>query len=86
VIPPCGLEREELVAERVAPLNRIDAVLATLGARDYNPLLRNRRERLGTERSAGRCHRIPAVRLAACSAACTLPSLAVPRSRERRRE
>ena len=39
------------MAERVALVNRIDAVLATLGARDY-PLLRNRRERLGALRTA----------------------------------
>jgi len=37
-------EREELVAERVALVNRNGAVLATLGVGDYNPLLRNRRE------------------------------------------
>ena len=48
----CVREREELVAERVALVNRIDAVLATLGARDYNPLLRNRRERLDALRTA----------------------------------
>jgi transposase len=42
----CVREREELVAERVALVNRIGAVLATLGVGDYNPLLRNRRERL----------------------------------------
>jgi transposase len=45
-------EREELVAERVALVNRIDAVLATLGVGDYNPLLRNRRERLDALRTA----------------------------------
>ena len=39
-------ERAELVAERVSLVNRIAAVLATLGVRDYNPLLRNRRGRL----------------------------------------
>jgi transposase len=45
-------EREELVAERLALVNRIDAVLATLGVGDYNPLLRNRRERLDALRTA----------------------------------
>ena len=39
-------EREDLVAERVSLVNRIGAVLATLGVRDYNPLRRDRRERL----------------------------------------
>ncbi len=48
----CVREREELVAERVSLVNRVGAVLATLGAGDYNPLLRNRRERLGTLRTA----------------------------------
>lgn len=38
-------ERAELVSERVSLVNRIDAVLATLGASDFNPLLRNRRKR-----------------------------------------
>jgi len=42
----CVRERAELVSERVSLVNRIGAVLATLGARDFNPLLRNRRQRL----------------------------------------
>src|SRR6478609_8474050 len=41
----CVRERAELVAERVALVNRIGAVLATLGCADYDPLLRNRRQR-----------------------------------------
>src|ERR1700733_183331 len=45
-------ERAELVAERVSLVNRIAAVLATLGVRDYNPLLRNRRGRLDELRTA----------------------------------
>jgi transposase len=45
-------ERAELVAERVSLVNRIGAVLATLGIRDYNPLLRNRRRRLDELRTA----------------------------------
>jgi transposase len=45
-------ERTELVAERVALVNRIGAVLATMGCGDYNPLLRNRRQRLGELRTA----------------------------------
>ena len=45
-------ERAELVTERVALVNRIGAVLATLGVGDYNPLLRNRRERLDALRTA----------------------------------
>jgi transposase len=47
----CVREREELVAERVALVNRIGAVLATLGVGEYNPLLRNRRERLDALRT-----------------------------------
>ena len=39
-------ERTELISERVGLTNRIAAVLATLGVRDYNPLLRNRHRRL----------------------------------------
>jgi transposase len=42
----CVRERTELVAERVGLTNRIGAVLATLGADEYNPLLKNRRRRL----------------------------------------
>jgi transposase len=42
----CIRERAELVAERVSLVNRIGAVLATLGVSDFNPLLRNRRKRL----------------------------------------
>jgi transposase len=42
----CVRERTELVAERVCLTNRIGAVLATLGADEYNPLLKNRRRRL----------------------------------------
>jgi transposase len=45
-------EREDLVAERVSLVNRIGAVLATLGVRDYNPLRRDRRERLDGLRTA----------------------------------
>ena len=33
-------------------MNRIGAVLATMGCGDYNPLLRNRRQRLGELRTA----------------------------------
>jgi transposase len=45
-------ERAELVAERVGLVNRIGAVLATLGAREYKPLRRVRRQRLGELRTA----------------------------------
>jgi transposase len=41
----CVRERTELVSERVGLVNRIGAVLATLGAGDYNPLLQNRQNR-----------------------------------------
>ena len=39
-------ERTELVAERVSLVNRIGAVLATLGVQGYDPLRRDRRQRL----------------------------------------
>lgn len=42
----CVRERSELVSERVGLVNRIGAVLATLGTGDYNPLLQSRRRRL----------------------------------------
>jgi len=45
-------EREDLVAERVSLVNRIGAVLATLGVRDYNPLRRDRRRCLEALRTA----------------------------------
>jgi transposase len=45
-------ERDELVRERIILTNRIGAVLATLGTTGYNPLLRDRRARLDTLRTA----------------------------------
>jgi transposase len=39
-------EREDLVAERISLVNRVGAVLATLGVSEYNPLRQDRRERL----------------------------------------
>lgn len=45
-------ERAELVAERVGIVNRIGAVLATLGVGDYNPIRRDRRQRLDELRTA----------------------------------
>ncbi|CEF48858.1 unnamed protein product [uncultured bacterium] len=45
-------ERAELVAERVGLVNRISAILATLGAGEYNPLRRDRRQRLDELRTA----------------------------------
>jgi transposase len=45
-------ERAELVTERVALVNRIGAVLATLGVGEYNPLRRDRRQRLDELRTA----------------------------------
>ena len=45
-------ERSELVAERVGIVNRIGAVLATLGVGEYNPLRRDRRQRLDELRTA----------------------------------
>src|SRR5215831_8543010 len=44
-------ERAELISERVGLVNRITAVLATLGVSDYNPLLRNRHHRLAELRT-----------------------------------
>jgi transposase len=46
-----GREREELVAERVTITNRIGAILATLGINGYDPLKRDRRQRLGELRT-----------------------------------
>lgn len=45
-------ERAELIAERSGLVNRIGAVLAALGAGKYNPLRRDRRQRLGELRTA----------------------------------
>ena len=47
-----GSERAELVSGRVSLVNRIGAVLATLGVDDYNPLRRDRRARLETLQTA----------------------------------
>ncbi|GGB97650.1 IS110 family transposase [Novosphingobium endophyticum] len=47
----CVRERTELVSERVGLVNRIGAVLATLGIEGYNPLLKNRRRRLADLRT-----------------------------------
>src|SRR3984885_14296073 len=54
----CVRERNELISERVSLVNRIGAVLATLGADDYNPLLQSRRRRL-TELRTGLGNPIP---------------------------
>jgi transposase len=45
-------ERAELIAERVRLVNRVGAILATLGTGDFNPLLRTRRRRLDELRTA----------------------------------
>src|SRR5918912_3129286 len=42
----CVRERQDLVGERVALANGVGAILATLGARGYDPLRRDRRQRL----------------------------------------
>jgi transposase len=47
----CVRERTELVSERVGLVNRIGAVLATLGIDGYNPLLQSRRRRLADLRT-----------------------------------
>ncbi|GGC72559.1 IS110 family transposase [Siccirubricoccus deserti] len=47
-----GREREELIAERIALTNRIGGILTTLGIDDYDPLRRDRRQRLGQLRTA----------------------------------
>jgi transposase len=44
-------ERKELVSERISLVNRIGAVLATLGVQGYNPLRRDRRLRLDALRT-----------------------------------
>jgi transposase len=45
-------ERQELLGERIALSNRIDAVLATLGIRGYDPRRRDRRVRLAQLQTA----------------------------------
>jgi transposase len=47
-----GREREELVAERIALTNRIGGILTTLGVEGYDPLRRDRRDRLDQLRTA----------------------------------
>src|SRR4029078_1447810 len=44
--------RVELVSERVGLVNRIGAILAKLGTGEYNPLRRDRRQRLDELRTA----------------------------------
>jgi len=48
----CVRERQDLLGERVAIANGIASILATLGARGYDPLRRDRRQRLGDVRTA----------------------------------
>jgi transposase len=48
----CVRERAELVSERTGLVNRIGAILATLGVSDYNPLRRDRHRRLEELRTA----------------------------------
>jgi transposase len=78
----CVREREELVAERAALVNRIDAVLATLGAATITRCY-------GTGvsvsahcalRSVSRYHHMPMPRSAACSIAWILCALRLSRS------
>jgi transposase len=45
-------ERSELIKERIKLVNRIGAVLATLGVPEYDPMKRNRRQRLDELRTA----------------------------------
>jgi transposase len=45
-------DRLELIKERIKLVNRIGAVLATLGVAEYNPMNRNRRQRLEELRTA----------------------------------
>ena len=45
-------EREELLAERVGLVNRIGAILPTLGVGEYNPIRRDRRLRFDELRTA----------------------------------
>ena len=48
----CVRERQDLLGERVAIANGITSILATLGARGYDPLRRDRRQRLEGLRTA----------------------------------
>jgi transposase len=61
-------ERAELISERVSLVNRIGAILATLGVGDYNPLLQSRRRRLDELRtlSTYRCRPVRTPRSPAC--------------------
>src|SRR5215210_716606 len=48
----CVRERQDLLGERVAIANGIASILATLGARGYDPMRRDRRQRLEGVRTA----------------------------------
>src|SRR5215217_8237730 len=48
----CVRERQDLLGERVAIADGIGSILATLGARGYEPLRRDRRQRLEDVRTA----------------------------------
>ena len=48
----CVRERQELLGERVAIVNRITSILATLGIRGYDALRRDRRQRLAALHTA----------------------------------
>ena len=48
----CVRERQDLLGERVAIVNGISSILATLGTRGYDPLRRDRRQRLEGVRTA----------------------------------
>jgi transposase len=48
----CVRERQDLLGERVAIANGIASILATLGARGYDPLRRDRRQQLEGVRTA----------------------------------
>jgi transposase len=48
----CVRERQDLLGERVAIANGIASILATLGAQGYDPLRRDRRQRLEGVRTA----------------------------------
>jgi transposase len=52
----CVRERQELMGERVAIANGIASILATLGARGYDALRRDRRQRLEGLRTARGIH------------------------------
>ena len=77
----CVRERQDLLGERVAIANGIASILATLGARGYDPMRRDRRQRLeGVRTALGiRCRRRQGPGSGGCSTASSWCSPRSPR-------